>query len=294
MPQSLRHPLLEAFRTSKPAFGVWLALPSAVSARALVASASPHLSWVCIDCEHGTAGLHPGAAEIVHAIAGLGPDAPSAIVRIPATGACADESAGWQIKHALDAGARGVVVPMVNNGAQACAIVAAARFPPQGVRGFGNPFTQLAWGPGVSASEYLARANESILVLLQIETPEGVQNVEEILSVDGVDGVFIGPYDLSISHGFPPPSPDPHPEVETMIQRILAAAHARQKKCAIYCNSGKQAAKRAEEGFDMINVRSDRGAMADGIARHLADAVSGTQEKFDGGTSLRLPGCMYV
>ena len=112
MPQSLRHPLLEAFRTSRPAFGVWLALPSAVSARA-VASASPHLSWVCIDCEHGTAGLHPGAAEIVHAIAGLGPDAPSAIVRIPATGACADESAGWQIKHALDAGARGVVVPMV-------------------------------------------------------------------------------------------------------------------------------------------------------------------------------------
>ena len=74
----------------------------------------------------------------------------------------------------------------MNNGAQASAIVAAARFPPQGVRGFGNPFTQLAWGPGVSASEYLARANESILVLLQIETPEGVQNVEEILSVDGV------------------------------------------------------------------------------------------------------------
>ena len=59
-------------------------------------------------------GLHPGAGEIVHAVAGLGPDAPSTIVRIPATGACANESAGWQIKYALDAGARGIVVPMVS------------------------------------------------------------------------------------------------------------------------------------------------------------------------------------
>ncbi|KAI0715440.1 Oxysterol-binding protein-domain-containing protein [Earliella scabrosa] len=214
---------------------------------------------------------------IVHAVAGLGPDAPSTIVRIPATGTCANESAGWQIKYALDAGARGIVVPMVNSSVQAAAIVAAARFPPQGVRGFGNPFTQLAWGPGVSASDYLASANDAVLVLLQIETREGMQNLEEILSVDGVDGVFIGPYDLSLSHGFPPPSPDPHPEVEKMIQQILAAAHAKNKKCAIYCISGTQAARRVKEGFDMINVTSDSGAMADGLARHLAD-VAGALE----------------
>ena len=74
----------------------------------------------------------------------------------------------------------------MNSSAQAAAIVAAARFPPQGVRGFGNPFTQLAWGPGVSASDYLASANDAVLVLLQIETREGMRNLEEILSVDGV------------------------------------------------------------------------------------------------------------
>ncbi len=106
------HPLLHAFRASKPAFGIWLTLPGSLNARA-AASASPHLSWVVIDCEHGTTALHPGAGESVHAIAGLGPDAPSTIVRIPATGACADGSASWQIKYVLDQGARGVLVPMV-------------------------------------------------------------------------------------------------------------------------------------------------------------------------------------
>ena len=107
------HPLLHAFRASKPAFGIWLTLPGALNARAS-ASASPHLSWVVVDCEHGMTALHPGAGESVNAIAGLGPDAPSTIVRIPATGACADGSASWQIKYVLDQGARGVLVPMVS------------------------------------------------------------------------------------------------------------------------------------------------------------------------------------
>ncbi|KAI0360806.1 Phosphoenolpyruvate/pyruvate domain-containing protein [Trametes cingulata] len=269
---TLTHPLLTAFRASKPAFGAWLTLPGFLSART-AASASPHLSWVVIDCEHGATPLQPGAAESVHAIAGLGPHAPSTIVRIPATGACADGSAGWQIKYVLDAGARGVLVPMVSTAAQAKSVVAAARFPPAGVRGFGSPFTQLAWGPGVSPAEYLARANDAVLVLVQIETPGGVQNLEDILAVDGLDGVFIGPYDLSLSLGYPAPAPDPVPEVEQVIQRILASAHAKGKKCAIYCTSGAQAAKRAQEGFDMINVTSDSGAMAESLARNLAAAA---------------------
>ncbi len=112
---ALTHPLLHAFRASKPAFGAWLTLPGAFNARA-AASASPHLSWVVIDCEHGMTSLHTGAGEVIAAIAGLGPDAPSALVRIPATGPCADGSAAWQIKYVLDQGARGIVVPMVRGG----------------------------------------------------------------------------------------------------------------------------------------------------------------------------------
>ena len=70
--------------------------------------------------------------------------------------------------------------------AQATSVVAAARFPPQGIRGFGNPFTQLTWGPGVSATDYLARANDAVLVLVQIETRGGVDNLDDILAVDGL------------------------------------------------------------------------------------------------------------
>ncbi|KAI0777528.1 Pyruvate/Phosphoenolpyruvate kinase-like domain-containing protein [Trametes elegans] len=280
---TLTHPLLAALRASKPAFGAWLTLPGFLAART-AAGASPHLSWVVIDCEHGATPLQPGAAEAVHAIAGLGPAAPSAIVRIPATGACADGSAGWQIKYALDAGAKGVLVPMVSTREQAAAVVAAARFPPEGVRGFGSPFTQQAWGAGVSADAYLAHANRAVLVLVQIETRAGVENLDDILAVDGLDGVFIGPYDLSLSFGFPAPAPDPHPEVDKIIERIRVAAHAKGKKwcapappppshcpsdahtdheprrfrvrSAVFCTSGTQAAARAKQGFDM--VRSPR------------------------------------
>lgn len=113
------HPLLQAFKSSKPAFGAWITLPGTFSARN-AALASPHLTWLALDCEHGHISLQPGAAEIVSAVAGLGPNAPSVLVRIPATGAHADGSANWQIKYVLDAGARGVVVPMVRTFALLC------------------------------------------------------------------------------------------------------------------------------------------------------------------------------
>lgn len=107
----MAHPLLNAFRVNKPALGAWLTVPGLFHART-VAQASEHLSWVVVDCEHGLVPLVPGAAESVAAIQGARSDGgPSAIVRIPGTGVSASTS--WQIKHALDAGARGILVPMV-------------------------------------------------------------------------------------------------------------------------------------------------------------------------------------
>ncbi|CCL98551.1 uncharacterized protein FIBRA_00551 [Fibroporia radiculosa] len=265
--------LINALRASKPAFGAWVMLPGALNAR-MVASSSPHLSWITIDCEHGLTSLQPGVHESIQAVASLGASAPTTIVRIPATGASADGSASWQIKYALDAGARGVVVPMVSTAAQATSIVSAARFPPKGIRGFGSPFTESIWG--VSSDEYLATANDGVLVIVQIETREAMQNLDDILAVDGVDGVFIGPYDLSLAHGYPPPSPDPHPEVEKMIHEILRKAHAHSKKCAMFCTTGAQAAKRAEEGFDMVNVMTDKSALTNALAYNLAIASGDT------------------
>jgi 4-hydroxy-2-oxoheptanedioate aldolase len=101
------HALLRALRSKQPAFGAWLTVPGLFHARSL-AKSSPHLSWVVVDCEHGLVPLVPGAAECVSAIESAGV---SSVVRIPATGVSGSTS--WQIKNALDAGARGVLVPMV-------------------------------------------------------------------------------------------------------------------------------------------------------------------------------------
>ncbi|KAG8216637.1 Pyruvate/Phosphoenolpyruvate kinase-like domain-containing protein [Butyriboletus roseoflavus] len=266
------HALAEAFKAARPAFGAWITLPGVINART-VAQSSSHLSWVMIDCEHGLTSLQPGAAESIQAITGLGSGAPSALVRIPATGTSTGTS--WQIKYALDAGARGVLVPMVSDAIKAKEIVSDSRFPPGGRRGFGNPFTQGVWGIG--AAEYLKSANEHVTIMIQIETQEGVKNVEEIAAVDGIDVLFIGPYDLSLTLGYPPPSPDPHPDVEKVIQQILRATHSKSKKCAIYCSSGPQSFKRAQQGFDMINVTSDSGALSESLARNLTEAIGGEQ-----------------
>ncbi|KAJ8701326.1 hypothetical protein PTI98_000127 [Pleurotus ostreatus] len=265
------HALLNSLKANKTAFGVWLTLPGLFHART-VAQASPNISWICIDSEHGLVPLVPSAAETVASIHGAvgGTAGPSAIVRIPATGA--SDSTSWQIKYALDAGARGVIVPMVSTAEKAREVASDCRFPPIGRRGFGSPFTQGNWG--LSTADYLTFANDSVVVMVQIETPEAVKNVKEIAGVDGIDVLFIGPYDLSISLGYPPPSPDPHPEVEKIIQQILHSAHDAGKKCAIFCISGSQSARRAAEGFDIINVTSDTGAMSEGIARQLSSATA--------------------
>lgn len=266
------HTLLSAFQSDIPAFGAWVTLPGTFAART-VALASPHLSWIVVDCEHGLVPLVPDVAGIVSAVESVrrkpGDIPISTLVRIPATGV--SNSSSWQIKYALDAGARGVVVPLITNAAKAREIAADARFPPTGRRGFGSPFTHGTWG--VTLSEYLSAANESILVIVQIENQEAVQNVDEIAAVDGIDVLFIGPYDLSISLGLPTPNPAPHPDLEDIIQKVLKAAHSAGKKCGIYCNNGEQAARRAKEGFDMINAANDVGSMTDAIANRLATAV---------------------
>ncbi|CAA7268666.1 unnamed protein product [Cyclocybe aegerita] len=291
----LSHALLNAFKTKSPALGAWLTLPGTFHART-VAQASPHLSWIVVDCEHGMIPLVPSASESVSALQNARPansngGGLTTIVRIPATGVTASSS--WQIKHALDGGAHGVLVPLVSTAEKAKEVVSDCRFPPLGRRGFGSPFTHGMWG--VSAADYLKAANDTILVMVQIENKEAVENVSEIAAVDGIasvacasgrliqravtdwnfqDVLFIGPYDLSISLGYPTPNPDPHPDVEQVIQKILHAAHAKNKKCAIFCTSGEQAALRVKEGFDMINVTSDTGAMSEAISKHVSAALN--------------------
>ncbi|KAF5341295.1 hypothetical protein D9758_016654 [Tetrapyrgos nigripes] len=243
------HPLLASFTSNAPAFGTWLTNGSGgfFHARAM-AQGSPDLAFIVIDCEHGLVNLNPGVAELVAAIhgvdgcrvgsggAGSGATeennrtsrAPSAIVRVAATGWTG--GVNWQIKYALDAGARGVLVPMVSTPTQARSIVSDARYPPLGRRGFGGAYTQgNYWGKDMGKDKYIKHANDNVLVLIQIETVEGLKNVKEIAEVEGIDGLFVGPSDLSIALGYPPIDP-PQDQVQKATQEILDAAHGAGKK----------------------------------------------------------------
>lgn len=203
--------------------------------------ASTGLDWILVDCEHGNiadAQMH----ESVTAIAAM---SVSPIVRIPST-------EPWMIKRALDAGAHGVMVPLLETAAQARDIVKAAKFPPLGRRGFGSPFPQAAFKGVDTGVQYLQEANEGLVTVMQIETKEALANVEEIARVDGVDVLFVGPFDLGNNIG--------HPYIGTMhdnlrdaIAKIHKAAHDAGKKSGIYCTSGTQAREYADMGFEMVS-----------------------------------------
>lgn len=131
--------------------------------------------------------LHPGAAETVHAISSTR-YAPSSIVRIPSTGV--SSSTSWQIKYALDAGAQGVIVPMVSTAEKAKEVVQDSKFAPLGRRGWGNPFTHDVWQQ--KPSEYLDSANANILTMVQIESQEAIQNAKSIAQIDGIGETTVG------------------------------------------------------------------------------------------------------
>ena len=191
--------------------------------------------------------------EAVSAISSTGT---SPIVRIPG-------AEGWMVKRALDAGAHGVVVPLLQTPNEASSLVRAAKFPPQGIRGFGSPFPMGAFSnPGSSATalssaDYLAQANDALLTIIQIETAEALQSVEEIAALPGVDVLFIGPFDLGINIGHPIKDDVIDAELSNAIETVRGAAEKAGKRTGMFCTSAEQAHQYAEAGFHMISIAAD-------------------------------------
>jgi len=202
--------------------------------------------------------------EAVNAIAGCGA---SPIVRIPA-------NEQWMWKRALDTGAHAVMVPLISTAEDAKKAVKFAKFPPRGVRGFGSPFPMGTFGNmDLSATEYLQQSNESLLTIVQIETKEALGNVEEIAAVDGIDVLFVGPFDLGNSIGYPVTSATLHPKLQEAIQKILDAANGARKKAGIYCSlGGEQAKMYSQQGFHMISVATDMSVLPMGMTGALKAA----------------------
>jgi 4-hydroxy-2-oxoheptanedioate aldolase len=229
----------------KPALGAWLQLGSAPAARLLAAQGL--VDWLLVDFEH--APVDPGtAATILGAIADVSGGRVTPLARVASGGmAC--------VKHALDAGAQGIVVPMVHGPEEVREAARWARFPPRGERGAGALLAHL--GFGVARPEYLRRANEEILVGVQIETREAVERVGEILAVPGVDLCFIGPNDLHLALGLSPRFWSDEPAFTAAVARIRDAARERRIPLGTLCRDAAAARARIDEGFTFVGVGSD-------------------------------------
>ncbi|KLO09963.1 Phosphoenolpyruvate/pyruvate domain-containing protein [Schizopora paradoxa] len=245
-------------KAKKPAFGIWNTIASVPVVTTM--ARTPGISWIVIDAEHGQLNdTHIFTHSALISAAGGG-NAVSPLVRIPVAEA-------WWVKRVLDSGAHGVMVPLVQNAAQVREVVSWTRYPPKGIRGFGPMYTHHTFGGTCTAEEYKNGA-DNVLVIVQIENKESVDNLEEIAQVDGLDVLFIGPFDLSLSLGVPFGG-EAH---QSAIARVLEVSHKYGKKAAIYCVDGAQAEIRAKEGFDMISVATDVDMIAKGFANQVAIA----------------------
>ena len=250
------NPLKEKWGKGEAALGAWLSIPSAVSAE-LVSRTG--FDYVCLDLQHGALDYQV-ALSMLQAI---GTERTTPLVRVPAN------DFAW-INKVLDAGALGVVVPLVNSADEARAAVRACRYPPQGDRSFGPVRV-----PFQTGSDYVADANAAVACIPMIETAAGVDAVDEILAVPGVDAVYVGPNDLSLSLGGGPGLDNPGP-FQDAYQRIAKACASHGVVAGIHAN-GRLAPKHIQNGYRMITVSSDAGALGAGAARDLRTARAGAE-----------------
>jgi 2-keto-3-deoxy-L-rhamnonate aldolase RhmA len=236
---------LARLRRGRPAVGTWLQLGSPAAARLLAAQGL--FDWMLVDFEHTP--VDPGAAAVV-----LGTVSDVSGGRVTPLARVAEGSAPC-IKHALDAGAQGIVVPMVHGADEVREAVRHARFPPEGERGAGGLLPHL--GFGVSRPEYVARANAQILVGVQIETRAAVEDAAAILAVPGVDLCFIGPNDLHLALGLPARFWSEEPAFVAAVARVRAAAAERRIPLGTLCRDAASARARIAEGFTFVGLGSD-------------------------------------
>jgi len=226
--------------------GAWCGIPSAYAAELVLRAG---YDWVCIDTQHGLIDF----AEAVNILQTARIYETPALVRVPAV---EDVAA---IMRYLDSGATGVLVPLINTREQAERAVAACRYPPDGIRSWG-PVRALPAGPGYTASA----ANQKVVCGVQIETLEAISNIDEILSVPGVDFALVGPSDLAVALGLTPtPGAIAGPHREAIIH-ILERCNRANVLAAIYAGSAAAAIEFYDIGYRSIAVASDARVLAQG------------------------------
>ncbi len=236
--------------SGEPAICAWLAIPSGFSAELVAAQG---FDCVNVDLQHGMIDVNDAIAMF---------QAISSSDCIPISRPPANEPT--LIMKLLDAGAYGIICPMISTVDDAKRFVRACRYPPLGDRSFG-PARGLLYG----GDDYARGANDEILTIGMIETAEGLEAVDEIAAVDGLDALFIGPNDLSLALGCVPTSEPEDATVVAAIRRIREAAGAAGKPCGIFCSSGTAARTCIEAGFDMVVPGHDAGMLVRGCQEAL-------------------------
>jgi 4-hydroxy-2-oxoheptanedioate aldolase len=243
----------------EPSVGTWLAVPSPESAEFV---ATLGFDWLVADTEHNPIDIRT-LSQMFGAIAASGV---APMVRIP-----------WNtpenFKRVLDAGAWGIVVPMVNSKEEAERAVEATYFPPKGNRSVGGGMTALRFG--TTGGDYLRHADEEILLVLQIEHVKAVERCDEILSVPGVAACFIGPNDMAASMGIGlgVPLESDHPRLVEAIAHVQKTAKACGVAPGIHCSDSKGVNRRIGEGFQFLAMASELRYMLAGLKSDI-DALN--------------------
>lgn len=232
--------------------GVWLNLGSPVSAE--IASLAGY-DWLLVDLEHGSGGFTELSLQLWAAQAG----AAAVVARVPSLDPAA-------FKRALDMGAHGVMVPNVETVAQAEEAVRAARLPPLGRRGVAT--STRASGYGYYYEDYVATANSQVLLVAQIESSRGLENAAAIAALPGIDVLFVGPLDLSVSLGVADPGSSEL--FRAALEKVCRAAAGAGKTAGILARDEAQAKEYLELGFRFIAMGSDRGMLASAMQRGTA------------------------
>lgn len=243
----------QLLKAGKPAVGMWLSIPSTNTAEAL---ATVGWDWLTLDVEHGC--FNPETQQSLFiSIASQGCVPLARIANNDTT----------IIKQTLDAGAMGVVVPMVCSAEEAKYAVAACKYPPHGIRSAGGGRWRYGYG-----ADWQARANEETLCIVMIEHIDGVERAEEILAVPGVDACFIGPTDLSWSMGLHGQRNEDH---AAAILRVRDAGKKVGTPVGLHCVSATEVVQRIGQGFQFLACAADMGFLMGGVTQAFKEIKAG-------------------
>ena len=255
---------LSAWQRDEQTIGLWLSLANTYSAEVM---ANLGFDWVCVDMQHGLIDY----TDLVRMLPAISTSNATPLVRVP-------WNEPYEIMKALDAGASGVIIPLVNNRAEAERAVSACRYPPKGMRSFGPARAAMALG-----KNYLHEANDEIACIVMIETKEALENLDDILSTPGIDAAFIGPADLAFALELTPTGDNDHPTHVAAVDHILARCLEHNVAAGIHTGSLAYTQKYLAQGFHMVTLGQDSAFMAR-LARQELKAARAAKTK-DGAES---------